>query len=459
MNDKLLQYLLLINSLLFLLMMPVIGSFYRYVPEDYVAITGIQENGVLPFSWQCVQTWGGRFIPYFFSFTLIYLHEIGVSFFWYYLLFFSLFTISVIILIQNISRSLALKINALERFNISTWIILLIFYSSVGFSESYFWTTASTSYFIQIVFLFCGLSLISIYSIRWYFIIGIYLLFFYVGNASEPFALLSGLFLLLILFYQWATKINYRFRLKTFLALIATCSGFAFTMMLQGTWNRLGAMPDVSFSLFLKRNLTATAEYIIIASPLQLIYILPFSFLFLFLGLHLKKEISSKYKMQSIKVWIRVTLIYLFIVFLSFMPSCWIMGEAGPLRSWHHIAIYTTISIVIVTFYTGMNYRGVILNGRIFLYLYIVFCIGLSAVIFFKQYQKANSYSLACDQRIALLKALEQRDFKGLIILQPLPDPGFLYKQELSNYKENYVNVFLKENLKLSFDVAVNVPR
>jgi len=440
-------------------MIPVIGSYYRYVPEDYVALSGIQDFGSWTFAWSCVQSWGGRFLPYYFSFLLIELNEAGIGYFWYYLIFLCTLCFGVYILLKNLLRKSTYQVQSFALINTSIWVVMLLFYSTVGFNESYFWSTASTSYFLQLVFTVLGFALIAIFSIRWYYIVSIYVLFFFSGNASEPFAFILFLILGILFFLLYINRSNYRYRLKTILAIIAVLSGFLFTMLLPGTENRMNAMPEISMFVFSKRTLMAGLDYLLLAIPFQLYYLLPYSILFLFVGIKMRSDTAGKrHSLRSFK-WGKTIFTYFILVFISFAPSCFVMGEAGPLRSWHHIGIYTALFILSITFNIGLQYRGRLLSGQVFVYLYLVFCISWSAYIFKRQIDKCTNYSLACDQRIALLNELEERGYTGLLILNPLPDPGFLYKQELSNDRNNYVNLFLKENLKLSFDVAVNAPR
>jgi hypothetical protein len=53
------------------------------------------------------------------------------------------------------------------------------------------------------------------------------------------------------------------------------------------------------------------------------------------------------------------------------------------------------------------------------------------------------------------LKALRDRNFTGEIVLDRLPVSGLLFSAEIGHDKKYYTNAFLKDGLKLNFNISV----
>ena len=132
------------------------------------------------------------------------------------------------------------------------------------------------------------------------------------------------------------------------------------------------------------------------------------------------------------------------------------MGEAGPLRSWHHISLYLTVVSFFVFFYAGyISPKESLLRTN---YLSIVYSVILllNLAMLINQYQVVSFYAISIDERNEYLTELNKKNTSGTVRIKKLPPSGFLFSQEISSDKNDFTNQYMKQGLNLKYDVVVD---
>jgi|GEM_PF-3612886 len=442
-----------INWLLLVFFITALGTFYRLVPEDYHAVWGNHQYGPLKQAMVVCDQWGGRFFSYLFSFILIDLHEKGFSFGWYYAAGNIILTCSFYFIFSYINNRYNLPVGKRDIPALSAVAFITLFYLTPGIHESWFWAAASPSYYWGLVMAAAGTALLASEKTRIHRLLLSGMCFLYVCSASEPFALMVLLFFAAGI--SWSVMMKNR---KTMLSLLLPFSfaitGFCLMYFSGGTQNRWQAMPDLQLSEKIMRQGGAFIKYFQLWVPRPLTASLLLAPVLLVLGSFLRTE--SLLGIQKLQVTIKSTFIlYLLLIFFSFLPGVFVMGEAGPLRSWHHTGFYNVMLVLTVCILAGNNLKEMTGQLKKMLSVILVSVTVLHACYVFYNLQTAQRHAFAVDARIALIHELKKRDFRGTAVLERLPDSGLLFSAEIGTHKEYFLNRFLRKGLNLEFDVVV----
>lgn len=456
--NKAQQALIIINGIFLLGFVAALGFYYRLVPEDYYAVIGNETYGPWQQAFVVCNTWGGRFFSYLFSFILLDWHQNGFSYLWYMLagcliIFFSFYSI-----ISNLTSIAKVDLSRTQNISAASLLFIAIFYFTPGKTESWFWIAASPSYFWGLVMAFAGLAFLLFQPKKWYHIIFSSLCFLYPCSASEPFALLIILFFLLTFLYNFLHQKPLKNSLLLIPPLFMGLLGFGIMYFASGTSYRLEAMPELSFNTKLFRGIYAMIKYYYTWFPILLLIMVMLLPVLIPPGIYIK-FFNEKFSYISPVHFLFISIItYSAILFFSFLPSCMVMGEAGPLRSWHHIAVYNLVIYFISGLYFIQHYakRITLKKSQITAIFLFLTCIHLSYL--YIEIKKAYVYANAVDKRISYLKALQNGGYKKIIQLEALPPAGLLFSAEINSDKNYYTNKFLKQGLNLEFEVALRKP-
>lgn len=443
--------LLLIGSLVFFLMLCVLGYYNRLVAEDYSAVIDIHQYGAIGGAVKTYNSWGGNLFPFIFSFIVVKANMMGVSFFWYHLLSYASLYSAVFLIFKKLN----LAKNELN--SLSLLFFTGLFYITFGVDESWFWIFPSTSYLWGLIFCLFGVSFLLSPTTKFLSYLFIIFCFLYTGSASEPFAMICILFLGTFILVYHRKIISREKKLQLLFALLACILGFIISEMAPGTINRKSGMPPVDLLLAIKRDVFAIIKFYIFYLPYKIPYIILFGIPFYFFGNELKKKNRFLLLNYSLKKII-VTSFVLFntLLFLSYLPVCYIMGEAGPLRSWHHISLYLTVVSFFVFFYAGyISPKESLLRTN---YLSIVYSVILllNLAMLINQYQVVSFYAISIDERNEYLTELNKKNTSGTVRIKKLPPSGFLFSQEISSDKNDFTNQYMKQGLNLKYDVVVD---
>lgn len=428
-----------IFAILFLVLYSILAYYNRIVYEDYSGVYGNYfYGGVWPNAIQTYNTWGGNLFSFATGFYILRLSENGIPLFVYHALELFLFWIGF----RSILKNIGFKIDDINLFALI--FSLILFFCTVNVGESWFWILASTNYTLalSLALIGLGLSLKPVHTIFDHFISCI--LFLYVGAASEPFALMCIIFCTTYLFYKiWRKQKWDKLYLVILLSLLA---GFIFTETASGTIIRKSAMPDINIFLAVKRTFGAIAKFWLF----EFYKILPGFCLSVLIGIYLAKEIN--FKSDNYKILFHSFLIFNALLFLSFLPVCYIMGEAGPYRSWHHIGLYTMTLGGSTGLFIG-NKKAITNYSITNLFTYL-FCVFLTYQIV-NQTLILEKFTTAYDERTQWLQALQQSIHRQKEIIAPLPASGMIYSQECSPDTNDFSYKYFRKYLGIGFHFEV----
>jgi hypothetical protein len=451
---KLLPAFIFCNGILLFFFVAAMGFYYRLVPEDYFAVSGNHLMGPWKQAVTVCNQWGGRFFSYLFSFILLTLVENGFSYAWYFLagnlvLVFSFYSVLTYILDRY-----STDFSSFEIFSFAVYAFICLFYLTPGIQESWFWVAASPSYYWGLVMAVAGLALLVRKKIKWLHIIISSCCFLYACSASEPFALMILFFFMAALYYNRKCKSAlpvYHIAIPFIFAF----AGFLIMYFSKGTQDRWLAMPDLTPAVKTKRLAGAVGRYYIHYFPVISILSFATAPVLIAAGARLRR---LKIILPEIGFTLFCLLIfsaYTVMLLLGFLPSCFVMGEAGPLRSWHHIGIYNLIFSAVFFIFTGYYFSDKIKIRHSLLKAWLIMITFVHGAFLFQQLQVSRKYSLSVDKRIAFLHALNNKGFRGEATLDPLPASGYLFSAEIGADKNDPGNKFLKMGLELNFDIKV----
>lgn len=270
------------------------------------------------------------------------------------------------------------------------------------------------------------------------------LMFFYTGAASEPFAFMCVLFFGCMLTFRLILNRNWK---KYFFSFIFTLAGIASVWFSEGRKNRMELMPEFDPLLSLWRDIAGVVKFYTWLPELILPLIITFMFGAIVLSRYnLKFEVPGNYKIVNLLLFIGFNLL----LFLSFLPSCILMHEPGPERSWHHLSLYLFAFAFIAGGYTGIVFKSSAYS-RIFSILLIA-GILFEAGYIYSQYRITGIYAKAYDQRMEYI--YKHRE-DSLIKVPPLPPSGALYSQEFSENPNHFRNMSVKKGLFLKGEIIL----
>ena len=446
--------LIIFNTVLLVTAIALLASFYRLVPEDYYALSGNHQYGILKQAIVVCNQWGGRFFSYLFSFVLLDLYEKGISFTWYFVAGSILIIGSFFSIAAYFFKLFRIEISSIDLLCLACMGFIALFYLTPGIHESWFWVGASTSYYWGLVMAMAGTACLLKNHGRWYHTLAASMCFMYTCSASEPFALMI-LFFFLVFFAIKLTVKKQEKRLSMALVFCFAAAGFLLMLLSKGTADRWSAMPQLTMQTRLIRLGGAEGRYFIFWFPALAFAALLFTPVLFQAGNALREMRMPFFSLKRSRYFTGILLIYIIIIGLSFMPSCYVMGEAGPLRSWHHIGLYNCVFLFLLLVPAGY-WHGKTIKSRPSILSILLVIMSFIHVIFWKiELSTSNTYAHAVDKRIAFLVRLQENHFRGLITLEKLPDPGYLFSAEIGHEKSHSLNVFLKKGLGLDYDMVV----
>jgi len=289
---------------------------------------------------------------------------------------------------------------------------------------------------------------------RWYHVMLSSCCFLYACSASEPFALMIIFFFAVCLFVYRYMKKGFP-GLYFFLPFIFAVAGFALMYFSKGTHDRWMAMPDLTLLVKFQRLAGAVAKYYIHYFPVMFLISLTLAPVLFAVGNRLRQLKIVLPETSFTRFCLLIFSSYTGMLLLSFLPSCFVMGEAGPLRSWHHIGFYNVVFVFIFFIYMGYYFAGKIKISKNLLTIYLVIITCFQTCFLASQVIASNIYAKAVDERMALLNELKSQNFKGTITLKKLPDSGYLFPAEIGKDPDDSRNKFLKKGMELDFDMKL----
>ena len=143
---------------------------------------------------------------------------------------------------------------------------------------------------------------------------------------------------------------------------------------------------------------------------------------------------------------LKVSAAWLLVNFILLFPSCYLLGELPPQRTWIlvtflHCAAIATAGIVAGTYLRGSGMLRIIASAGI---LMLMVFIVRSIVV---QKEITGTYAAAVDSRMQFLTTLVNPEDSTTIILERLPSSGMLTSAEIfidtSDFRNRHLKKFL----------------
>jgi hypothetical protein len=245
------QNALWILILLFGLLYLLLSYFNRLAADDFYFLEAQREWGTIKSVKQFYYTYSGRWIAYAFTCALL-----QFSTFKFFLCFFSVCVLAVFVyavhgLLASLSLIMGTSFNLKERLCYSLLLTISFFFSCYDIGETWFWYTSVCSYLLSLIALLLLISTLLSSQKTILTFLQLVVLALYIGGASESYACVSILVLLLFLIFSLSNPLKSRFnkihRIKIVLALFILLASFGLTVMAPGNAVRLGMLPHPSF--------------------------------------------------------------------------------------------------------------------------------------------------------------------------------------------------------------------
>ncbi|MBL7890302.1 MAG: hypothetical protein JNL24_12155 [Bacteroidia bacterium] len=451
--------LLYLCFLLFAILFIFLSAHSRLATDDYYFIADSQKHGLLEQVGFQYMNWTGRYTAtlamsiFYNLWGLDQLPYTALPLISILLLFLGAF-----LLTDKLSLQFSLQLELKERFIITCCFVMLLFFLSYDIGESWFWYCGYSSYLWSIIALIWGT----------YFLLHkqkqvlrgtlATFCFIYIGAASELYAVIIGLiYTLFIIRIIRSKNTNLSLPHKWKLYSTYTFFGIAFLAMLlaPGNYLRDQLFPEHSFFGSLVITTKSLIKLFLVFLPSKLPYLLALGVPLLLIGMKIGKR---KAAIGSFRSSAKKTSIFTAIILLLFFwLTAFVMMETGPARVLFFVSFI--ISIYIGSLFFLLGYYQV-LQSKLLAILKIASVLLLFTMLLTHLYQESktsSNYSYKNDQRIALIRSLNQKIQKDTIICLPLlPPSGMLYSAEISNDTSHFTNKELKMGYDLKFHVVVN---
>lgn len=446
--------LLFLQSLLFSALVFMLCWFSRLATDDYYFIWDVREHGIIQSVYSQYMEWCGRYAATWLM-DMVYLMNTDQT--WYFL--YPLITIVLLILgLMKLLSGLSSKMNVLNdkprNFLLSMSFTALLFFSSAGIGETWFWYCSISSYLLSIVAFVWGIAFL-LFETKLSFASAL-LCFIYVGGSSEIYSVVCGFFFLIWFQGSYKRAGNRRnFLANSFNKRILTAFlvfGAAFLLMLvaPGNFLRDELFPEHNIINSFVITAKSIVKFCVVFLPFKLVYVLAFAPLFAVAG----KMFASALPVMSFgKFFKKMTLLFIVVLFLFFFMVAYLMVETGPPRIWFMVSFLCSLYITALAFYAGYcNYIGEkqlnVLKKAGLALSFLVLLYNLSA-----QYPIVKNYAFKHDKRVKDLLDLNKAglDRSTQVNLPPLPPAGMLYSAEIDADTSHFTNKELRMGYDLNY--------
>jgi len=168
-------------------------------------------------------------------------------------------------------------------------------------------------------------------------------------------------------------------------------------------------------------------------------------FFLAWMGIGSRMEASVSAKKHFL---LKLLLIFCAATFLLLFPSCFLLRETPPFRTWTLICFLLSLTIAIAGFTTGQKQSQDKSVSWLASAAFILI-IFLQSKILFEQKRITTDYAIAFDAREKNLQQAALSNTIDVIELEPLPYAGMLYTAEITSDTSHYRNRHLRDYFML----------
>lgn len=464
------QILLALFCLVFLSFYFSLAYHVRPAVDDFQKMVELHDRGVWGFMSEYYHQWSFKWSTMLLESLVFSSVNFSSSYLvWIYFYYF----ISLLILVLAISNILHFLMKKIFKdflptkfflFNLSVFVISMIYFINPIPVESWFWLSGSLGYFQVLIFFFVqGACILSSKSTKTTYAILILSSLILGGNVeiSAMNLLIVYFFLLLYLKYFHLVFIQNAygrnlFRKLSYSAILVFLSSLP-AYFAPGTMKRLGferLKNSGHFSgrfNFMDKNLF---EYLMQSRSLIFVFCL----LILFMSvLQFKKEFKQKVNREMLKEFLVISgLISLALFLFNFVFFQFIYSNLGILRAWSFFSLVLLIHLVGLIFYLAMQVK-ISFHPLSSVNLMLLTFMGILGYTIYNQNTKLNTYTDAYDSRVQYLLKKKSEGQEGVVVLPRLPDSGMIIQGDITTEKDRYLNKYYARALGLNAELGVKI--
>ncbi|PJB16136.1 MAG: hypothetical protein CO118_00930 [Flavobacteriales bacterium CG_4_9_14_3_um_filter_32_8] len=438
MKEKLL-YLINIQSLLFISFLVLTSYFNRFAIDDYHFIGQLKTASFNEIYSHLYYQWHGRWTSNFLLLSFLKLNQLPYFLTFFNLISFGLLYIGVARLFNSINIFYQLQFQNRTILTYAVIFIGVLFFCTITPNDTWFWFTSSVVYFWSTIAFFFAFSLFFIKTKKWFDYLIFVLSVLYIGGANEPLTFFIIVACLLLILKKKEIFISG-------LGLAVIISAFLINFLSDGTTHRDLITPNLSVI-----NLVLYTGYSVIKFLFFSIHKTFIPALFLGISFYLLgKKINSLNLVENfrpLKDFFWSILLIIVTVIMNQLLVVYALGGLSPDRAGIASSVVIALILVRYLFLLG-NYHQQ--KHEVVKYLIVGNVIGLVFlnIFYFGVHQQ---YAKAVDERIKLIL----KNDASTIVVEPLPNSGYLYSAEITTDTTNFKNTHLKEGLGLKNNVVL----
>lgn len=452
-QEKWLYLLISLNAIAFVAIFLSVGFNNRLAADDLHYLVKSKELGIWDAMLFYYNNWNPRWSATLVTNAFLGNYNESVTFPLFHISTLLLGVLSIFSTLKGIKTKLELPFTTPQIALLSIYILGAIFYGSFAKDDTWFWLTVTPMYLWGSFAAVLGGSMMLHNWNRLLRMIIAASLFLYAGGASETVAISS----ITVLFYlgfitydkEGTTKID---RSVLHVATISCLIGFGIDLAGSGAAIRYDHLPQYSFGDKVIVGFWNYFKFTFKEIPLTLPVIILFASPLAYFG---RKQLTFQVTSLRDVIWnnrklwgIADILIGLLAFVLAF-----VMGEMGPTRAWVPLT-FITVAIALVVAYQLGSWVYLKTNGKLFHLAVIaqLILLGFQFWSGFRQITTTRIYANAVDARMERINLGLKRNTE-FILLDPLPESGWLFSSEITNdtahYRNRHLNLYFENESRI----------
>ena len=443
--------LLKLNTFLFCILFLILALHGQLAGDDFFYLGLTKDLGAWKGMLFQYHDWSGRWSAHWIGCALLYWSP-----FFYFLPVFYLSTFSTIVFLCHrllLQLKLTNSIQIWQSVMLSVLFTAGFFFTCFSIAETWFWYIIVITYLWSLIALVASLYLLCFRKMNKLNRTVIILCSMFIGGAAESISLFA-LFIYSTLFFIPLIRPQFELikkekRMMLGIALLVLLASSFIAYFAPGTAVRNSFMPEATILSRIWILFRTVIDVYVKLFVLKMPYLLLFSAPFLLM--------KSREKNISLKKIRNGSIVYIILSIASLAPTSLVMSETGPARS---LVVFSILGFSFFIFILLELKKGVSISLQNKFALLIMMCSSIFLIQkIYTQYKVVNLFAEKYDMRIDHLQKLKAEGFTGVATLQPLPNSGLLYFDELSADTGFYNNTHLKSGLSLPFSVKLNTSK
>ncbi len=451
--NKIIFNLFVVSNFVFVFLFLALCYYNRMASDDFYSASVLRDHGAIDGMILSYNTWTGRWAVGVLGLIISPFYPSKYFLFIYGILLFLLLVFSLKRLLHNLTELLQWSsIGLWKELHLTIFIVSAIFYSSIKIDETWFFFASTCVYLMSLAMFLLGTSALISSTKNTFNTLLLFVCFTFIGGACEPFALIVLLLLAIIGIAHFLGRIQVNlpkeyFNKRIALAFIFCFFSFMILCLAEGNTIRMGFFKEITLWEAVLINVKITGMIILYRLPA----ILPFVLIFTIPGYYLGSLRSEK-KPTLLKNLILILIFFAF-VYLYHLPITYITSDIGAYRALFPISLAALIILFLIFYNIGAS--RVISSSIVpwITILSILFVCFLNIYSTISQLKIVPKYAAACDKRILYLE--QNKENAKTIIVEPLPNAGWLYSAEISTDTSYFRNQHLKRGLGLRSGVML----